>query len=265
MTRTKVAGWRRESVKRRYNIGRAWTTKCPDSFPLALPFILCTQWPPAGHWSCPKHPSDIWPTPKGLWYLVIVGPVQNDHGDIGSMPKGLWYLVLCKIIWHEPNMLMYVVDRTKFQRRFVMDQMCYRPNVLWTEYLTDILDRAECLLIPMNVNKQITMPFPHLLLSTWKSFPSSPSLISFLLLLLGYLPCMFWVSSQLSLHAEVHSGLPPTCTLSSLPLVLQTSCPFSASILLLPLILSSLPPPSHHKLINPLKQESRHLHSAWHI
>ena len=46
------------------------------------------------------------------------------------MPKGLWYLILSKTIWHGPNMLMDILDRTK----------CV---LVWT---MDIWDRMKCLL-----------------------------------------------------------------------------------------------------------------------
>ena len=41
------------------------------------------------------------------------------------MSKGTWYLILSKTIWHRPNMLMEVLERTKFQGHFGKDQMPY--------------------------------------------------------------------------------------------------------------------------------------------
>ena len=76
-------------------------------------------------WSCPKRPQDIWSMPKGPWYPVIFDPVQNVYGDIGSTPKGSWNLVLSKTIWHGPNMLKDVLDRTECQGPFGVDQMSY--------------------------------------------------------------------------------------------------------------------------------------------
>lgn len=41
------------------------------------------------------------------------------------MSKGTWYLILSKTIWHRPNILMEVLERTKFQGHFGMGQMSY--------------------------------------------------------------------------------------------------------------------------------------------
>lgn len=45
----------------------------------------------------------------------------------GSMLKGPWYLFLSKTIQRGPNMLMGVLNRTKSQRLFGMDQLSYGP------------------------------------------------------------------------------------------------------------------------------------------
>ena len=67
---------------------------------------------------------------------LIFGLLQNAHGDIWLTPKGPQYLVLSKIIWHGPNMLMDILDRTKCQDLLAS-----------TKYLMEVLGRTKCLLI----------------------------------------------------------------------------------------------------------------------
>ena len=43
---------------------------------------------------------------------------KKIHRDICSIPKGPWLFVLSKTTWHEPNVLIYFLDRAQFQLPF---------------------------------------------------------------------------------------------------------------------------------------------------
>ena len=55
----------------------------------------------------------------------MFGSIQTIHKTIWSMPKGSWYLDLSKTIWLGPNMLISLLDRTKFPGPFGVDWMFY--------------------------------------------------------------------------------------------------------------------------------------------